>query len=375
MDLRSIVDRHRPTLASTIFNQRTGDNTKPDGRAKDNVVAYSVVIAGWLIGPGPSRSQEGGVLRPNEAEDYHYDLWLDGDFLARTYNLSHLVGEPYWMDPLATAETEGARNLLSVEPTFVYPIIKDNTLNAASLTWPGNSIQTVELNAWHLEDRKTPPEGWVTGDITQSELDGNAWPFQPRVPLNVTSDDVLSANDYVIVSGTLWVDTPHIGSEFDDDPATPIRRCWNSKRHGHGGWLEIHPVDSIRRVDPPEPRKTNMLVNACESAYGGVWEGDITPILNDGATPPPDAILHCERWVDTRFTDPWDGAWGTWESLTLDSPPKLHVRLHTSSHAQLMYTVWYEIPEPGSTPPPAPDPNKPCVHLNGRVDQKEPDRD
>ena len=69
-----------PQLASRTFDDG-GENSKPNGRALSQIVSRNAVLAGWLFGdvlsvnPGPSP-------RPGESEDFHYDIWLDDDFLA-----------------------------------------------------------------------------------------------------------------------------------------------------------------------------------------------------------------------------------------------------------------------------------------------------
>src|SRR5439155_18935746 len=83
----------RIPLASDFFNEAQGDNTKTDGRAKNQVITKGVVLAGWLwdgsgsypASPHRNDAGEGQLIRANESEDYHYDLWLDNDFIARNY--------------------------------------------------------------------------------------------------------------------------------------------------------------------------------------------------------------------------------------------------------------------------------------------------
>ena len=84
----------RVPLASAFYNEAQSDNTKPDGRDKSQVITKGIVLAGWLWEGGPSDvdasphrndSGEGQLIRANESEDYHYDIWFDNDFIARNY--------------------------------------------------------------------------------------------------------------------------------------------------------------------------------------------------------------------------------------------------------------------------------------------------
>ncbi len=63
----------------------------------------------------------------------------------------------------------------------------------------------------------------------------------------VTVPKYLQQGDYVEVQGTLWQDSAH-----DAGQPTP---CWGKPLsfHNQDGWLEIHPVDSIRRIPAPGP--------------------------------------------------------------------------------------------------------------------------
>lgn len=151
----------RPPLASDFFNEAQGDNTKEDGRAKSQVIAKGVVLAGWLwegypdgSSPSPDRndSGEGQLIRANESEDYHYDFWLDNDFIARNY------GSPVNLQPIRDAIVKGARtHLIDLRPGYEFSLLNRGRINAASFLWPGNGgLFTVELNAWHIADRGEP---------------------------------------------------------------------------------------------------------------------------------------------------------------------------------------------------------------------------
>ena len=114
-------------------------------------------MAGWLWDgaegtPGRNDLGEGQLIRANESEDYHYDLWLDNDFIARNYGRGNL-------EPVQSATVRGARSrLVDLRPGREFPLLNQQQINAASFLWPGNGgLFTVELNAWHLADRGDPP--------------------------------------------------------------------------------------------------------------------------------------------------------------------------------------------------------------------------
>jgi hypothetical protein len=361
VDLIHVAKPGRVPLASDFFNEAQGDNTKEDGRAKSQVIAKGVVLAGWLFEgspeyPGaPHRTDagEGQLIRANESEDYHYELWLDNDFIARNY------GSPMNLEPIRSAIVKGARSrLIDLRPGREFALLNDGKINAASFTWPGSGLFTVELNAWHITDRGDPPAGWAGREPTEPAKDGNAWPFLPRRPLGVGPDDPdLTSSEYVIISGTLWQDTSHA----DSSEIGQFRKCWDDHFPGHGGWLEIHPVDSVRRVDPPSPRKHSDLVNVCDPARRDITTV-LVPRLNPGETTSADLVLRCERIIDKRFTPHTRFSYD--ENLTTDSPPVLRVTLITliGTTAQIVYVIWYEKPD-NSRPPP--DPADPCLDWSG----------
>ena len=122
---------------------------------------------------------------------------------------------------------------------------------AAALTLPGAQFMTVELNAWHKSARGPHPAFWQD-DPDLPAFSGNAWPFNPyKGSANLGLGPNLQAGDYVIVSGTLWQDNRH---------GTGLGVCIEDRLKGHGGWLELHPVDAVRRVytGPPLPILPSM---------------------------------------------------------------------------------------------------------------------
>lgn len=354
-DISLLAEQHfshcafTPRLASNTFDDG-GENSKPDGRARSQIVARNVVLAGWLyIGnpniPGddskPSRYNAPNLL-PSETEDFHYDLWLDDDFLARNY------GGVTGLKPLLAMSQIPPEGGGSVAMPLLDP--SSQRLNVSSLTLPGSELFAVELNAWHSGRRGPKPNGWV--DDPDPNMNGNAWPFHPTRPLGVGSNDPdLKPGDYVIISGTLWQDTAHLGM---NDPGQPNRRCFDSKFKGHAGWLEIHPVDSVRKVDSPALRlgtdeaptyyyrKDPFMRSICDPAANQ---------LNEYIAPrqsPPDAnaVLKFEVQPDTRMSSP-----NATNSAEIDPlcPDRLHVQasVPTGGTFKSTYLLWWE---PGTTP-------------------------
>lgn len=358
VDISLLAERHfshcafTPRLASNTFDDG-GENSKLD-RARSQIVARNVVLAGWLyVGnpdiPGddskPSRYNAPNLL-PGETEDFHYDIWLDDDFLARNY------GGVTGLKPLLSMsqippEGGGSVALPLLDPTT-------QRLNVSSLTLPGSELFAVELNAWHTTPgRRGPkPNGWV--DDPDPNLNANAWPFHPTRPLGIGPNDPdLKPGDYVIITGTLWQDTAHLSM---NDPGRPNRRCFDSKFKGHAGWLEIHPVDSVRKVDSPAVpvevngtttyfyRKHPFMRSICDPVANQLNEY-ITP-----RQPPPDAnaVLKFEVQTDTRMSSA-----SATSSAEIDPrcPDRLHVQASVPAGGtfKATYITWWE---PGTSPRP-----------------------
>lgn len=329
--------------AGDVFD--SGENSKDDSGnpfchyAKDDIVARNVVVAGWLFpgtgsnhdGAAPARHSPGTSTLPNSSEDFHYDIQLDDAFLKRNYGASSLL------QPVASAVMPGHPtpcNLFTHPPRL--PLLLNGQFDANAVTIPGSELMTVELNSWHVAARGNPPSGWVR-DPDQANFSGDAWPFDPLHPLGVPRSTPLSPGDYIIVSGTLWEDSGHIV----DAPSTDSHRCWDSKLQGHGGWLEIHPVDSIRRIDPPNVRRTMHLSAGCSPATAIVDEY----FFGDGA-PKSTSVLKWQRVDDPRFTA--GGATLT-EVVDPDCPIALHVHAVPApgGYFKSLYYVWWDDSAPG----------------------------
>ncbi len=253
----------------------SGENSKnsTDGpfympRASLGVVAFNVTLAGWLELAGdhpgdPINARSNSNQPPNQSEDWHFSLVLDPDFIQRNYVLAN-------SGPLAGAvmpgqpEDELTWGLTGDLGTYSIPLTAGHPPDVGTFMMPGEGDMTVELNAWHTNNRGPAPPNYVpdpnagpqnlTGD-PMGPYPVNAWAFDvtkgsvfapnttaaaPPLQLgNPNSSDAFQRRpDYVIVTGTLWQDVAHLKSA----PPNPLRECYNAVFSGQGGWLEIHPV-------------------------------------------------------------------------------------------------------------------------------------
>jgi hypothetical protein len=331
---------------SDVFVDNT-ENTKPDNRMQTAIVARGVTLAGWLIEPhlnnGPYPEASGA------SEDWHFDIFLDPDFIERNY------GSPVLIEPIKSASLPGnGRTLLEefIDPATRIPLLSfDPALptskpTAATFTLPGHGSFVVELNAWHKwsdnrgsdgrAGRGPAPPGWIS-DPDPSYF-WNAWPFDPRKGTRNATGSNLRAGDYIIVSGTLWQDSVH-KSDPDLD-ARGLRQCFEDygQFKSHGGWLEIHPVDAVRRVDQPSPRKHAVGLAACYP-HRSHLSVSLTPPF-----PPPDSTsqLHYKVIVDGRFTS--SNAVHTETVATNCEPPALNVTADLPSPGTFnaTYILWWK---------------------------------
>jgi hypothetical protein len=314
---------------SGVFIDNT-ENTKEDNRMESAIVARGVTVAGWLFDP---HRNDGPTPLPMASEDWHYDIYLDPDFIERNYS------SPVVVEPLRSAVLPGNVVPLSAGPATPIPLLSANSAlptskpTAAALTMPGNGILTVELNAWHTWARGARPNGWDADP--NNSYGNNAWPFNPLKGTANEGGSDLKAGDYVILSGTLWQDTSHGG---DQDTTERSRKCFNERFKGHGGWLELHPVDAVRRVDAPSPRKHVVGMSACYPLRPNFD----TQLRHPEAPPSTSARLRFEVIVDDRFTSP--NAVHAEQVNTACEPPLLRVTanvLGTGSY-NATYTMWWE---------------------------------
>lgn len=333
-----------PTLAqlmprpSDVFVGNT-HNTKQDNRMETSIVARGVTLAGWLVGGVDLDRHDGaGNAGTNASEDWHYDLYLDPDFIERNYT-AYAPVEPLWsawlpgnVVPLIAGPATPIR-LLSQDAT-----LPTSRPTASAFTLPGNSVFTVELNAWHTDPkaRGHKPAFWVD-DPEPLRRGGNAWPFDPKKGVGNLGGRDLAAGGYVIVSGTLWQDTVHPGGS-PQDRIGRTRKCFNDRYKGHGGWLEIHPVDSVHRVEAPQLRKHAIGMSACYPE-----QPNFDTYLKH-PDPPPDntAQLRVTVLVDDRFTTP--NAVHTEVVNTACEPPSLRVTANVPGNGSFnaTYVLWWE---------------------------------
>jgi len=205
----------------------------------------------------------------------------------------------------------------------------------------------VELNAWHpdsshrgcqwpagqpvfcsthnFEGRGPAPAGWIEKDYGPVETNSshNWWPFDPDNPDNGRVGtgghgylpNNLKVGNYVEMRGTLWQDISHATG------VPPAQYCWNEAPfQNQGGWLELHPVDSIRRVSAPglspydapgesakQGIKRIIAVALCSDANGnsgGTVTDGSTVVCPDNTQTPKSLVPHfLPELIDGRFTD------------------------------------------------------------------------
>jgi hypothetical protein len=113
----------------------------------------------------------------------------------------------------------------------------------------------------------------------------------------------LRQGDYVVMRGTLWQDSYHVqGSDTSPtewDAAPPTK--------GHGGWLEIHPVDWLVRVQGPSTiaRLSGRSLALCtEDAVASQEEGAlaVSPEFAPSRQTAALQVRTVTALVDHRFT-------------------------------------------------------------------------
>jgi hypothetical protein len=185
--------------ASDVFF--SGENSKPPA----SIVARNVVLAGWIADGMPLENCDPGVPW---CEDWHYDIYLDPDFIERYYGGStpraplagailpgNPVGKPV---PLADRAPDGTVRGITVG-SFLLP---------AGIVGHDFRNFTVELNGWHPSARGPAPTAWKN-DPSHADT---FWSYDPRDPDG--KGEALETGDYVIMSGTLWEDGGHVAGFF-----------------------------------------------------------------------------------------------------------------------------------------------------------------
>ncbi|MDQ6886718.1 MAG: hypothetical protein M3068_05425 [Gemmatimonadota bacterium] len=243
-----------------------------------------------------------------------------------------------------------------------------------SFLLPQANVFNSELNEWFVtvhgdfQRRGPAPLGWFR-DPADSNV---AWPFDK---LNPDGKGQLEPGQYVVLRGTLWQDGGHVPGWFCGNFGGPFcsgqeqAACWNKGDippdppawpagrpvSVHGGWLEVHPVDTMYRSTPAgSPPKTTRLVALC----AGVDPVDASKTADVKLTPteltkPPGTVLNFRELIDGRFTDmrtvDEKSAYVTGDTL------KVHVKVHSSGTLSFQgkagrfkaaYILWWAPPPP-----------------------------
>ncbi|MEI7846552.1 MAG: hypothetical protein WCK35_12180, partial [Chloroflexota bacterium] len=330
------------------------------------LIANNVTLAGWLVGPGRNIGNE----NPPATEDWHYDIWLDNGFIERNYNSS--------TPPLATAVMTGRwfDEFTSIlNPNIHIPLTGGSQPDAGTFLLPGTDLMTIELNAWHKSwHNNQVPAGWVT-DPEADKWPDVFWPYNVVKPGGIpVNEPDLQEGDYVIITGALVEDTAHLHYDLINPGArTPDyvkHECWFNTYVGHGGWLELHPADSIRRVpktQEPAVRVTPKVVELCnrnsfstapDSPYNvRVRDYYLEPIPRD--PPTPNSALKYKVIIDNRFTDMSTVMDPPIVQISPYLPTALHVRIEANAdiaHYKAVFLLWWEeenTPRPTALPAPA----------------------
>lgn len=287
--VRPTFDDNATRLPSDVFFD------PPDNKhTRSALIARGVTVAGWIV----------DATAPGD-EDVHSTLLLDNDFIERNYRAS---------DPTLSTAVMPGRCHTDLDCLFFpnerLPLTDGRQPNAGTFNFPGQPALTLELNTWHVSKNKglNPARWMVSNEPGHTDF---AYPFNPR--FGVTGTQQIEGGSYVIVSGALVEDSAHLhwdapppNVDLNDIPDYRRGWCWQRKRRGHGGWLEIHPFDSMRLVaaaDSPRQRKHAVMVELCDPDDGRpvVFKN----VLIEPAEPPPTdrSLLQFKELIDPRFTD------------------------------------------------------------------------
>lgn len=259
----------------------------PNCQAQESLMAQNVIVVGWLI-------EEPFVnLYTRGCEDIHYNIKLDPDFVERMYSpggLSTLLDGRFYHGNLAgdSSMTTVQMPSLPVEDrSEVDGKSRGVTFNSFILPGNGGSDIHGELNAWHdspttgdsgqlfwphhFVGRGPAPQGWMRGLVegpTRPDAGGELTYTKdsPWFPwdIHAPSGDSLHAGDYVLMRGPIWQDVLHGGD------MSPEKSVWHSgPTFGHEGWVEMHPIDWIVRLQPrPMGARKTVGWIACATVAG-----------------------------------------------------------------------------------------------------------
>ena len=329
-----------------------GNPIKPDSKHVNSgvpnaFIADNITLAGWLVHT-PERNPVDGT------EDWHYNIWLDNAFIERNYSAT--------TRPLDTASIPGR----SEEPKMTISLTGGGQPNASTFLMPGSGDFTVELNAWHKSKHNgLVPQGWWS-DPEPIIWPDVFWPFPVMAPGTIN----LQAGDYVIITGALVEDSGHLYGLQDAGYWT--RKCWDDTFKGHGGWLEIHPVDSIRHISKkqePGVRTTPRVVQVCRKGLNVTPYEQVVSLAPIPSEPPSaNSILRFREIIDGRLTDMSTVRLHTVEITPYD-PLKLKVSVMVNpgeGHFMATYLLWWE---EASTPRPTAIPYPPDVREPDLLDE------
>jgi len=391
------------TAKLTSIGQEVGKNFL----SPHSIVAKDVVLRGWLTcAADPDTKNPNwicpGAVVPNKdiigIADMHYELMVDYDFINSTYgaNAGVLNGAMLPGDGPHTWEAQ-ATPIPMKNP--LAKTVSGIDINSFWLPYGNMPNFHVELNAWHpdsshhgcqwplpgtpvlcsahnFEGRGRAPAGWIEKDYGSVEPNSshNWWPFDPDNPdgLFITEGTTVPKNlqigNYVEMKGTLWQDISHATG------VPPAQYCWNEAPfQNHGGWLELHPVDSIRRVSAPglspydapgesarQGMKRIIAVALCSDANGnsgGTVTDGSTVVCPDSTQIPTSLVPHMlPELTDGRFTDSFllsQSEVVLTHHIQVDSkrPDCVDITARLapgvkSAHFKATYVVWWTPPAP-----------------------------
>jgi len=271
---------------SDVFFDGADNDRRFARMSKDpaSIVGKNVMLAGWLDDSNPQERRHPypncwvtrpKIGEPHEtiAEDFHYDFIPDPDFIEKMYGKN---GLSFALNgAVLSGNKPNPNNRMRFDDiSEIDGSSRGVTLNSFAL--PMNLIDDAtkrvcligELNCWHEKEnhnfgtrwwdgRGAPPIGWVSKNYCPQDAQYGAWwPYNPSNPDGGPAD--LQRGDYVLLKGILWQDNPH-----GDAPTPTSGPPWDrGATEGYAGYLEVHPIDWIVRVNAPLPgqRKTAILV-------------------------------------------------------------------------------------------------------------------
>lgn len=348
-------DLPRPPSTSFMSGENSKDDTEEPWmpRASLGVVAQDVTLAGWLLVGSQRNTDSKPWLKPGQLEDWHFDILLDPDFVTRNYPLADAA-------PLSGAIMPGqpeAQACWMVNANYGCPCLLPGCAAKISLTGgqvpdvgmfllPGyHDDFHVELNAWHTNGpRGNAPSSY----IADPEFPNNAWAFNVingvDLPHGLASSP-LAPGDYVIVTGTLWQDIAHLKNDSPD----PLNQCLDTAVPAHGGFLELHPVDVVRRAPPPDLRKHVKVVSLCGAPpqNASYYHDQLKPAASS-TLPDANSVLRFEEIADPRYVS---ANTAVSKQIQVDrcDPTKLNVNIsvenrnsHEFSYYKTVLLLWWE---------------------------------